>query len=666
MSNKKISYTVKDFNGLREELLKFCQKYYPEMSDSFNDNSVGSWFIDLVSAVGDDLFYHLDKTYQETNINSSTLKNSVLNNARMNGVKIPGPTASICEVEVSCNLPIGDEGDMSKPNWSYAPFIKQGGIMTNGDSYFELMEDIDFSEQFNKDGVSNRLFKPIKDKNGLLVGYNVTKTALVTSGRSMVYKRVLNDNDIKPFMEVVLPAKDIMNVESIIFKEESNLSIEPEIQEYYIDEEEFKLNNQEIMTHRYFEVDSFAQLYRLGSKTTKKDDDVINDIYRPNVYIDFGSDYNNVMYRMNVAEWKPIKNKFITEYTDNGYLKIIFGGSSYDNEIPNDVSGYAKNMMSKMVNNPNLGILPSSGWTMYCLYRTGGGIQANIAQNSINSIVNFDIFFSDPDIQLNGDNKTKQSIRQSIKVTNKSVGVGGKDSLSVDEIKYFTKYNISSQDRCITIKDYKVKLLSMPSKYGSPFRCNAFEENNKVILPLLGVKSNGKLDSALPKILIDNIKEYLSYYKSMTDYIEIRSGKVYNIGVVVDTFINKNYDPNIVVPKIINKIKDYFDVNKHDMGDNIFVGDLEKEITLIDGVISVIKLRLYAINGGDYSHDKCPLPIVTSDICDDGSNDTFSFNGGESNEIDLDRTDYVLTNNIDSMFEILTPESDIKIRCKLR
>lgn len=667
MSNKKIDYTVRDFNGLRNELLKFSKKYYPEMSDSFNDNSIGAWFIDLVSAVGDDLSYHIDKTYQETNINSSSLKGSVLNNARMNGVKIPGPKASVCEVEVSCQLPVDDSlgGNMSKPYWDYAPFIKQGGVVTNGDTYFELMEDVDFAEQFNKDGHSNRNFTPIKDKNGLLVGYNVTKTVLVTSGRSVVFKKVMTEKDIKPFMEVLLPTKDVMNVESIIFKESDDLSIDPEIHEYYIDEEEFKLNNQSIMTHRYFEVDSLSDLYRLGCKTNKVDDNVINDIYYPQTKIDF-TDGQNTIQRMNVAEWKPIRNKFITEYTDNGYLKIIFGCSTDYTDVPTDISDYSQNVMSNIINNPNLGLLPMHGWTMYVLYRTGGGVQANIAQNSINTIINFDVFFNNPDIQANGDQKRKQSIRQSIKVTNKSIGVGGKDSLSVNEIKYFTKYNVSAQDRCVTVKDYKVKLLSMPSKYGTPFRCNAFEENNKIVLPLLGIKSNGKLDSSLPKILIDNIKEYLSYYKSITDYVEICSGKIYNLGIILDVFIDKNYDSNIVMSKIIEKIKEYFDVNNHDIGDDIFIGDLEKEITLLDGVISVIKFRIYSLSGSSYSHNKCPLPKVSSVLCEIDNDNSFKFNNADSYEIDLDQIDYVLTASHDSMFEILNPESDIKIRCKLR
>ena len=52
---KHINYLSRDFESIKEELIKFSNQYYPELSDDFNDSSVGAWFIDLVSAVGDDL-----------------------------------------------------------------------------------------------------------------------------------------------------------------------------------------------------------------------------------------------------------------------------------------------------------------------------------------------------------------------------------------------------------------------------------------------------------------------------------------------------------------------------------------------------------------------------------------------------------------------------------
>ena len=142
MSQKKINYLQRDFEGVKNELLKFSNKYYPEIFDDFNDSSIGSWMIDLVSAVGDDLNYHIDRQYQETNIDSANLRSTVLNMARTNGLKIPGRKASSCEVEISCELPVSPN-NISLPDWSYAPILQRTSIVSAGAYNFELTECID-------------------------------------------------------------------------------------------------------------------------------------------------------------------------------------------------------------------------------------------------------------------------------------------------------------------------------------------------------------------------------------------------------------------------------------------------------------------------------------------------------------------------------------------
>ena len=105
MSTKKINYNARDFESIKAELKRLSKEFYPELNDNFDDNSVGSWIIDLVSAVGDDLSYHTDRVFNETQIDSASLKSSIVNVAKLNNIKIPGPKAAVCEVALSCTLP---------------------------------------------------------------------------------------------------------------------------------------------------------------------------------------------------------------------------------------------------------------------------------------------------------------------------------------------------------------------------------------------------------------------------------------------------------------------------------------------------------------------------------------------------------------------------------
>ena len=668
---KKINYLNRTFDGIKDELIKFSNQYYPEVADDFNDSSIGAWFIDLVSDVGDMLSYHTDRMYQETNIDSANLRSSVLNQARANGLKIPGRKSSICEIEVSCTLPT-DTTNIHLPDWNYAPILQSTSIVSAGNYNFQLTEDINFAEQFNKDGFSNRKMVAARDGNGNITGYTVSKSSVVINGVTKIYKKVLYSNDIKPFMEIVLPEANVLNIESIIFKETTDFSTNPEIYEYYIDEEQYRVSSQAVMTYRFFECESLADQYRFGSEANI-DNYIINDIYNPHLYDDYteviqkdgsGDTITARTSRYYRGKWKPLTQKFITEFTDNGYMKIIFGASNGYEDAPSDQTTYGDYAASKQINNDMLGVLPKEGWTMYVLYRIGGGVSTNLGPGSINKITLANVDWGGN--TGNTDGSTRGKVLTSLTVTNISTAVAGKDEPSTQEIKAFMKYNTSSQNRAVTVKDYKVKLMQMPPKYGAPFRNTVVETNNKIEMDFLGINSQGQLDSALPQTLVENVLEYMSNYKQINDYIEIRSGRIYNIGLGIDVFVDKNYNPANVVTNIINIVKNYFDVNKHEMGDDIFVGDLEKEITLLDGVVSLIEVRIYKIWNGRYSPDKCPLPIlIEGSACDITSAKPFNTpDGSESEQIDLAAVDKVLYGDYNSMYEIKNPTSDIQCRVR--
>lgn len=667
MSQKHINYLSRDFEAVRSELMKFSNQYYPEVFDDFNDSSIGAWFIDMVAAVADDLNYHIDRTYQETNIDSANMKSTILNLARTNGLKVPGRKASMCEVEISCVLPTNST-DISLPDWNYAPILQRTSLVSAGNQNFQLTEDVNFGEQFNSDGYSNRKIVPSRNGNGDITGYTVSKSTIVINGNSKVYRKVLSSSDVKPFMEIVLPENNILEVESVIFKETSDYTTSPSIYEYFVDAEEYRISSDAVMTYRFFECDSLADQWRFGD-VVNYSNYVVDKIRQPHKYVDYteGNKETTRSTRYYVGKWKPIRQKFITEFTDNGYMKLIFGsGVKYD-EVPEKQTQYADYMTTKLINNDMLGVLPNEGWTMFVLYRVGGGISTNLGPGAINKISLANIDWGGNIAVTDG--LKRGGVITSMKVTNISTALAGKDEPSVAELKNLIKYNTSAQNRAVTVKDYKVKLMQMPPRYGAPFRNCVLETNNKIEMDFLGMNANGKLDSSLPETLVTNVIEYMSHFKQINDYIEIKSGRIYNIGVAIDAFIDKNYNPGNVVKNIIDRVTDYFDVEKHDMGEDIFVGDLEKEITLLDGVISLIDLRIYKIWNGSYSPDKCPLPsVIESTGCDPVSNNTFVLEDSNamSEQIDLNAIDHVLLSDYNSMFEIRQESIDIQVQIKTR
>lgn len=620
--DKSINYSKRSFDEVKNELLKFSNQYYPELADSFNDHSVGNWLIDICAATADSLNFAIDRMYQETQVNSSTLKSTALNNARMNGVKIPGKKPSICEVEFSCELPIVQvDGNVGLPNFKdYAPLIKRGAIVACGAYTFELQEDVDFNKQFNSQGYSNRTFTPKRNSNGIIEKYTVTKSAIVYNGRTKIYKKMLSSEEIKPFMEIILPDKDVMNVESVIFIREGDSQVNPPTNDFFKNGEEYPASNGTSQVYRYYEVDSLADQFVFGDT----DIDVGTNMHSCDCD-------DNTCCQIFKGKWNFIQQKFITEYTDNGYMRIIFGNQENRLTIPDGQTLATDYDMSNVMKDSLLGVLPQSGWTMYVMYRVGGGMETNIGVNSLNTISYINIC-----MPPTGESIKSNEVKTSLKVTNLTVGLGGKDAPSVNEIKYLTKYNINSQGRCVTLNDYKSRIMMLPPKYGSPFRVNVIEENNKILVYMLSVDNNGKLTSKINDVLTENIKNYLSYYKSIGDYIELRSGKIHNIKVTVDLFVDKQYDSNTVAYNVINTIKEYMNINNHDIGESIFIGDMQKEVTLIDGVYNIISMK---INKYD--------------------------NGIEGDEIDFLSTNSVLDPSYNGMWEIKNPESDIVVNIRL-
>lgn len=661
MSEKKISYINRTFEDYRAALLENVKKYYPDITTRLDDASIGAWLVDMVASVADNLSYHTDRVYNETNINSAAERSSLLSIARTNGLKVPGPKASIAEEKFTCYLPVvttidNDKNEVPVPNTAYAPVIKRGTLLTTGSQFFELLEDVDFKEQFNSDGASNRNIFISDDKKH----YRVEKYAAVYAGQTKVYKQVITNSDVRPFMEIIIPESDVMEITSIIFKDGTDYSSDPSMEEF-CNPNEFvpaKQSPSGVDTYRFFEVDSLVEQYRWGDdvSTTKAGNQAVgHPVSYTYGYYDVKKDATYPVASVTKGEWVPLTQKFITEFTDSGYLKVIFGsGEPFGQTVDySNAQDFTKAQISKMVRNNFLGKLPKAGTTMYIAYRTGGGQSSNVAQGKINQFAFLNVEIGKC-ISSKKDADIVASVKNTLTCTNTTPSVCGKNMPTVDELKNLIKYNSGALKRCVTLKDYENRILMMPSRYGSPFRVKAIEENNKVMVYMLGIDAYGKLSSVIPTQLVVNIENYLSMYRSMNDFVEMKSGRIINLSFEVDLYVDKNYNSGDVMRKVIEKITDYMDINKHDLGEDLYVSDISKEITAVDGVLNLIELRVYNEYGEGYSSTRC-------------SQETFNDNEelGRA-QIDLTASDFSLVSDADEMFEIKSPEIDIRIRVKQR
>lgn len=605
MANQGINYTARNFADIRAELINMVRQYYPDIFNDFNDASVGMMLLELNAAVGDMLSVNTDRMFQETQIDYAQERKSVLSMARTFGLKIPGKRPSVTIVDFSVNLPVlGDSFDVS-----YAPIIRGGSQVSGGGKVFETMDDIDFSSPFTIGGIPNRIVLPNFNANGTLTNYTIVKREMVVNGYTRTLKRIITQADVKPFLEIVLPEDNVLSIESVITLPGTNYVSEPSLNAF--------LN----LDNRWFEMDALAE-----DKVFIEDNSRISD---------------NAGVRP--GKWISTNKKFIREYTDLGFTKMIFGAGTQDTSSLCDFDSNPAlvNQIGNFINNMSLGTIPSANTTMFIKYRVGGGADTNLGPNVIKTlgIVN---------MSVNGSDSTmNKAVRDSLKVNNAFPALGGKDMPSVDEIRNMVRYNFASQNRAVTIKDYQTRIAQMPGKYGVPFRCGVFEEQNKIKIYVLGLDADGKLSNNSTSTIRDNIATYLADYRMINDYVQITNGRIVNLSFEVDLYIDKKYPQSQIISQVINEIKNYMVISKYEMGDNIYMSPLFEIINGVGGVLNVLDVRVFNKVGDKYSLNEISQ----------------SYSDTVTKQIDL-TSDFTLFGEPTTMFEVKYPNVDIVVRVK--
>lgn len=604
MANRKISYTDRDFEGLRQDLINFTQQYYPELIDNFNDASVYSVFLDLNAAIGDNLHYHIDRSIQETVLQYAQQKSSIYNIARTYGLKIPGNRPSIALVDVSITVPaFGDQEDSR-----YLGIIRSGSQFIGAGQIFENQDDIDFSTQYNSKGFPNRTKIPNFDANNRIVNYTITKREVVVNGTSKVFKKVINSNDVKPFYEFFLPEKNVISITSLIQKDGTSYSSPPTYDEFITSPD------------KWYEVDALAENTVFVEDPTKASDN-------PGI---------------KVGKYIETENRFISEYTPEGYCRVQFGSATVtaDEQLAEFARTGIPVRLQDYQNNIALGKTVKANTTLFVKYRVGGGASSNIGVNTINQIGNVNFAVNGPSDTIN------QNVLQSLRCNNVTAAIGGGDLPTTEEVRNMVTFNFAAQKRAVTVNDYNSLIRTMPSRFGAPAKAAIVEEDNKIKIEVLSYDSNRKLTSNVSNTLKDNIANYLSNYRMINDYISVRSANVVDLEFEFSVAMTSTENQGQVITNIVNSVDSYLSPTTNLLGKNVNISDIRRIIQDIPGVSTLADLKVFNKTGGQYSSSETSQRYV---------NDT-------TKQIELiDDTIFAQPNQI---YQIRFPEKDIKVRIK--
>jgi len=556
--DRDIKYTGRDFTDLRSELIEYAKNYFPNTYNDFTPTSPGMMFIEMAAYVGDILSFYQDMQLQETYLQYAKDPVNLFNLAYMMGYRPKITTAAEATIEVS--QVVGAVA--GQPDWTEALQIGAGiqlSSTTSGQTKFYIDTPIDFtfSSSYDTTDVTVESISGTSPDQ-----FRLTKTRKAYSGEVKTITQQITTAE--KFKTVVIDDISIIGILSI--KDSNN--------------------------NTWYEVPF------LGQDTVFVDDD------------NNSSDSSLVPYNLVLQK---VPRRFTTRLTATGQLQIQFGAgiTGQSDEVltpdPTNVGlGTSQGISridyaydpSNFLYTQTYGLAPSNT-TLTINYLVGGGVTANVPANTITNLISTVV---DP--------------TNSLTFNNPEAASGGKDGDTVEELRQNSLRAFNEQGRAVTLQDYTVRALSLPSRYGSIGKVyitqdqltnpnsttDSIVDSNPLSLSLyaLAYDINKNLIQTSPT-LKDNLKKYLAEYMTLTDAINIKDAFVVNIEVQYDIITKPNFLGRDVLLQCNTLLQDYFDIRKWNINQPIDMSSIYTLLDQVPGVQTVQKVQINNLSGGNYS-----------------------------------------------------------------
>jgi hypothetical protein len=564
-----IKYLNRDFNSFKADLVTYLQTYFPTSYQDFNASSAGMMMTELIAFIGDNLSYYVDKKFDESFIETAKEVKNVYKHARQLGYKVFGKTSAIGAIDAFLKVPATSSAGQIIPDMRYAGIIQAGAQLKNsknGNTY-ETLTNIDFSTIL----FTSSLYVQVGDTDPrtsqpttfvLKQSYadpNRITNVMVKAGQTKTISVPVGA--YQPFTQITLPDQDVIEILSM-FDSEGN---------------------------QYYETDFLAQ------------DTIFDGV--PNA----GNDATEVPY---VLTLRSVPYRFVTDFNpDTRQITITFGTGdalNFDGDLIPDLGDlslplYGRNTFTDFSIDPQnflvtrtLGIAPVNT-TLTITYRVGGGLDTNAGQGDVDTVANSVFSVANSALPAN----TVRDVANSFSVSNPQPIQGGKDELSLDEIKALISAFFAAQSRCVTIEDFIVRSLSMPSKFGSVFRATAKINPlnaNSIELILLSQDQNGYC-TVCPPTLKTNLQTYLSRFRMLTDAIEEMDAQIINLSLNVNILCNPDFVKSTVIANCISSLQEFFVINRWQLNQPINMSNIHSTLMQVPGVLAVVNINFVNMVG---------------------------------------------------------------------
>ncbi len=579
--NRNIKYLDRDFSDIRAKLIEFSQTYFPNSYNDFSPTSPGMMFMEQAAYVSDVMSFYLDNQLQETFTQFARQTNNLYELAYMFGYKPKATTTSQVDIELFQQVPKKTVGANVVPDFDYALTIGANtsvSTLSNNDISFLIQDKCDFSVSSSLDPTEISVYQVTGDTPQYFLLKKTRKAISAT-----IATQTFTFNAPEQFPTINIEGDNIIKILDITDSDGNTWN----------------------------EVDYLGQEMVFDSiKNTNPND--------PNNVADAGE----VPY---LLQLKKVQRRYATRFTSATNLQIQFGaGNPNDTDElitpnPNNVGiglPFEQDKLTTAFSPTNFlftntyGIAPSST-TLTVRYLTGGGVGANVKSGEITEINGDNIKFQNSNI-----NKvTAAYIFSSIAVNNPNAADGGANGDTDEQIRQNTISAISAQQRTVTLDDYKVRAMSMPSDFGTiaklymekPTLDNQTSTVETLCMYILSQNLDSQFTSPT-ETLKKNLRTYLSQYKMIGDSIEIKNGYIINIGIDFEIVVLPNFINSQVILSCIEVLQNCFNRDDWQINEPILIQDLYVKLDRIEGVQTVKNILISNKSGiangySEYGYD---------------------------------------------------------------
>jgi hypothetical protein len=555
--NKKlIKYTDREFNDIKQSLVNYAQRYYPDIFKDFSDASFGSLMLDTVAYVGDMLSFYLDYQTNESFLDTAIEYNNILRLGEQVGYKQPLRSNSFGLITMYVLAPITDGG--ITPDTNYLPVLARGSTFsTTAGRIFSLIDDVDFANPDNEVVVATS-----NAQDGKPTAYAVKTVGRVISGE--VKTETVSVGNFTRFLTIPLSDPDITEIVSITDSE----------------------------GHEYFEVDYLSQdtifrsVVNKDPTTRRYVPDVMVTTSVPRRFTVFNS-FGTISVKFGYGSEANLKTDN-TIHPSNVVLKMH--GRDYETDTTFDPA--------KLIETSKFGIAPANT-TLTITYRTNTVDNVNVSTRALKEIVSPVFVFSS-----NATNNSKiATVRESLEVINEEPIVGDVSLPTVSELKQRVNDVFSSQNRAVTANDYEALVYRMPPRFGSVKRAKIYRDQDSfkrnLNLYILSEDADERF-MASSQLLKNNIKTWLNHYRMINDTIDILDARIINIKINFVAVVDYSQDKIEALSAAITKIEEMF-AEKLDIGQPIYISKIYDDLNNLDEIVDVTDVSLTAESGGTYS-----------------------------------------------------------------